>query len=72
MCDSARHICVIIVLRDTKERGRDLTTVLDQYLKLVKPSYEEFCLPTKKYADVIIPRGSENESRAHVCMLNVC
>ncbi len=30
------------------------------YQKFVKPAFEEFCLPTKKYADVIIPRGAEN------------
>ncbi|XP_071820830.1 uridine-cytidine kinase 2-like [Apostichopus japonicus] len=48
------------VLRDVKERGRDLQTVLLQYVNYVKPAFEEFCLPTKKYADVIIPRGAEN------------
>ena len=31
-----------------------------QYTTLVKPAFEEFCIPTKKYADVIIPRGAEN------------
>jgi len=31
-----------------------------QYTTLVKPAFEEFCLPTKKYADVIVPRGAEN------------
>nr|CAG4643912.1 EOG090X050I [Lepidurus arcticus] len=48
------------VLRDTRERGRDLEHVLNQYTALVKPAFEEFCLPTKKFADVIIPRGAEN------------
>nr|CAG4636129.1 EOG090X050I [Eubosmina coregoni] len=48
------------VLRDIRERGRDLEQVLSQYTSLVKPAFEEFCLPSKKYADVIIPRGSEN------------
>lgn len=48
------------VLRDTKERGRDLDQILTQYTTLVKPAFEEFCLPTKKYADVIIPRGADN------------
>jgi len=48
------------VLRDIEERGRDLGHVLHQYTTLVKPAFEEFCLPTKKYADVIIPRGSSN------------
>ncbi|XP_045194230.1 uridine-cytidine kinase 2-like [Mercenaria mercenaria] len=48
------------VLRDTKERCRDLDQTLNQYTNLVKPAFEEFCLPTKKYADVIIPRGADN------------
>jgi len=48
------------VLRDIEERGRDLEHVLHQYTTLVKPAFEEFCLPTKKYADVIVPRGAEN------------
>jgi len=48
------------VLRDIEERGRDLEHVLHQYTTLVKPAFEEFCIPTKKYADVIIPRGAEN------------
>ncbi|CAB4005078.1 uridine-cytidine kinase 2-B, partial [Paramuricea clavata] len=48
------------VLKDTQEHGRDLDTVLSTYTELVKPAFEEFCLPTKKYADVIIPRGSDN------------
>merc|ERR1711876_42551 len=48
------------VLRDIEHRGRDLEHVLHQYTTLVKPAFEEFCLPTKKYADVIVPRGAEN------------
>ncbi|XP_040895486.1 uridine-cytidine kinase 2-A isoform X2 [Toxotes jaculatrix] len=48
------------VLRDISERGRDLEGVLAQYITFVKPAFEEFCLPTKKYADVIIPRGADN------------
>nr|CAG4638411.1 EOG090X050I [Cyclestheria hislopi] len=48
------------VLRDIRERGRDLEQVLAQYTTLVKPAFEEFCLPTKKFADVIIPRGADN------------
>ncbi|XP_062333469.1 uridine-cytidine kinase 1 [Osmerus eperlanus] len=47
------------VLRDMK-RGRDLEQILTQYTTFVKPAFEEFCLPTKKYADVIIPRGVDN------------
>nr|CAG4645492.1 EOG090X050I [Lynceus sp. MCZ IZ 141354] len=48
------------VLRDMRERGRDLEQILNQYILLVKPAFEEFCLPTKKFADVIIPRGADN------------
>merc|ERR1712203_569879 len=48
------------VMRDIRDRGRDLEHVLHQYTTLVKPAFEEFCLPTKKYADVIVPRGTEN------------
>ncbi|XP_015238213.1 uridine-cytidine kinase 1 [Cyprinodon tularosa] len=47
------------VLRDMN-RGRDLEQILNQYTTFVKPAFEEFCLPTKKYADVIIPRGVDN------------
>jgi len=49
------------VMRDIKERGRDLDHVLVQYTTLVKPAFEEFCIPTKKFADVIVPRGAENK-----------
>ncbi|XP_065313412.1 uridine-cytidine kinase 2-A-like isoform X2 [Gordionus sp. m RMFG-2023] len=48
------------VQRDIVERGRNLENILHQYTKFVKPAFEEFCLPTKKYADIIIPRGAEN------------
>ena len=47
-------------MRDIEDRGRALEHVLHQYTTLVKPAFEEFCIPTKKYADVIIPRGAEN------------
>ncbi|XP_065830146.1 uridine-cytidine kinase 2-B-like isoform X2 [Oscarella lobularis] len=48
------------VLRDVQTRGRNLEQVLDQYIELVKPAFEDFTLPTKKHADVIIPRGRDN------------
>lgn len=49
------------VVRDVRDRGRPLEVVLNQYDRFVKPAFEEFCQPTKKYADMIIPRGAENE-----------
>ncbi|WZY69663.1 hypothetical protein YC2023_001903 [Brassica napus] len=48
------------IRRDTVENGRDIGTVLDQYSKFVKPAFDDFILPTKKYADIIIPRGGDN------------
>jgi uridine kinase len=48
------------VLRDMKQHGRSLDHILAAYTNHVKPSFEDFCLPTKKYADVIIPRGADN------------
>ncbi|XP_062201939.1 uridine kinase-like protein 3 isoform X3 [Phragmites australis] len=49
------------IRRDTIEKGRDIKAVLDQYSKFVKPAFEDFILPTKKYADIIIPRGGDND-----------
>ncbi|XP_022843498.1 uridine kinase-like protein 1, chloroplastic isoform X4 [Olea europaea var. sylvestris] len=48
------------IRRDTVERGRDISSVLEQYAKFVKPAFEDFVLPSKKHADVIIPRGGDN------------
>ncbi|KAG8927490.1 Uridine kinase [Tulasnella sp. 418] len=47
------------IKRDTTERGRDLEGILDQYLRFVKPSYDNFVLPSSKYADIIVP-GHDN------------
>ncbi|KAI3813121.1 hypothetical protein L1987_17837 [Smallanthus sonchifolius] len=49
------------IKRDTVERGRNIQYVLDQYDKHVKPSFEEFILPSKKHADIIIPWGADND-----------
>lgn len=48
------------LLRDVKERGRDLDSVVSQYLSTVKPMHEEFVDPSKKRADIIIPEGGAN------------
>ncbi|MDO5047896.1 MAG: uridine kinase [Anaerococcus sp.] len=48
------------ILRDTKERGRSLESVLTQYISQVKPMHETYIEPSKKYADIIIPRGAKN------------
>jgi len=48
------------VLRDINERGRELNGILNQYETFVKPAFDSFILPSKRFADVIIPRGSDN------------
>lgn len=48
------------LLRDVKDRGRDLDSVISQYLITVKPMHEEFVEPSKRNADIIIPEGGFN------------
>lgn len=48
------------IQRDIKERGRTADSVIDQYLTAVRPMHNMFIEPTKRYADVIIPEGGEN------------
>lgn len=49
------------IKRDINERERTLECIQEQYLNSVKPMYLEFCEPSKRYADIIIPRGGENK-----------
>ncbi|MGN0975519.1 MAG: uridine kinase [Gemmiger sp.] len=48
------------IVRDVKERGRTLDSVVDQYLATVKPMHEQFVEPSKRRADLIIPEGGHN------------
>ena len=49
------------LLRDIRDRGRTIESVLLQYNAHVKKAYDDFIKPTMKYADIIIPRGKSNE-----------
>src|SRR5699024_7716552 len=49
------------IQRDMNERGRSLESVIQQYLATVKPTYHQFVEPTKRYADLIVPEGGENQ-----------
>lgn len=49
------------IQRDIVERDRSLKNVLNQYEKFVRPMHLEFVEPSKRYADIIIPRGGENK-----------
>ena len=46
--------------RDTHVRGRPLDEIIEQYLSTVQPMHSEFVEPSKRYADVIVPRGGHN------------
>ena len=46
--------------RDTRVRGRPLDEVIEQYLSTVQPMHLQFVEPSKRYADVIVPRGGHN------------
>jgi uridine kinase len=48
------------LLRDIKERGRTLESVIEQYVSVVRPMHNQFIEPTKRYADIIIPEGGHN------------
>ena len=47
--------------RDIVERGRSFESVMNQYIETVKPMHLEFVEPSKRWADIIIPKGGENE-----------
>jgi uridine kinase len=49
------------LVRDVKSRGRTLESVVQQYTATVRPMHEEFVEPSKRYADLIIPEGGENQ-----------
>lgn len=49
------------ILRDVEERGRNLDSVVGQYLKTVKPMHEQFVEPSKRIADIIVPEGGYNK-----------
>lgn len=47
--------------RDTIDRGRTVTQVMERYIKVLKPMHEQFIEPTKRYANIIIPEGGNNQ-----------
>ncbi|MGI5976885.1 MAG: uridine kinase [Candidatus Limivicinus sp.] len=49
------------IVRDVRDRGRSLESVVEQYLTTVKPMHEQFVEPSKKNADIIIPEGGYNQ-----------
>ncbi len=58
-CDSDERL-IRNIKRDTIDRGRTVTMVMDRYQNVLKPMHEQFIAPTKRYADLIIPEGGNN------------
>lgn len=60
-CDSPADVRFIRrLLRDVKERGRQLDNIVEQYLNTVRVMHEEFVEPSKRYADLIVPNVGSN------------
>ena len=59
-CDSDLRLSRVIQ-RDIQERGRDVKQVLKRYEETVRPSHIQFIEPTKRFADIIIPQGGQNQ-----------
>ena len=59
------------ILRDVRERGRSMESVINQYTSTVKPMHEEFVEPSKRYADVIIPEGGFNSVAVQMLIQNI-
>ena len=58
-------------MREVRERGRSMESVIDQYTTTVKPMHEEFVEPSKKHADVIIPEGGFNSVAVAMLIENI-
>lgn len=59
------------IRRDMRARGRPLEEILEQYLSTVRPMHLEFVEPTKRYADVIVPRGGHNEVAVEMILAKI-
>ena len=59
------------ILRDVRERGRSMESVISQYTTTVKPMHEQFVEPSKRYADVIIPEGGFNSVAVEMLIHNI-
>ncbi len=65
--DTPLDICLIRrIERDTKERGRSLESITNQYLTTVRPMYYQFIEPSKAWADIVITRGGKNRMAIEV------
>ncbi|WP_448523658.1 uridine kinase [Pseudothermotoga sp.] len=54
------------LMRDMNERGRSVKSVVNQYLSTVKPMHDAYVEPTKRYADIVVPKGGHNDRAIEV------
>jgi len=59
------------ILRDIKDRGRTLDSVILQYMNTVRPAHLQFIEPTKRYADIIIPEGGYNKVAVDIIVAKI-
>lgn len=58
-----------VIQRDVIERGRTAEAVMNRYTRVLKPMHLQFIEPTKRYADLIIPQGGENQMAIRILTL---
>ena len=59
------------IVRDVRDRGRSLESVVNQYLSTVKPMHEKYVEPSKRNADIIVPEGGHNRVALELLMERV-
>ena len=59
------------IQRDIDERGRELDSVIDQYLSTVRPMHDSFVEPSKIYADIIVPEGGYNRNATDLLLTKI-
>ncbi len=59
------------IVRDVRDRGRSLESVVSQYLSTVKPMHEKYVEPSKRNADIIVPEGGHNKVALELLMQRV-
>ena len=59
------------IIRDVRDRGRSLESIVNQYLNTVKPMHERYVEPSKRNADIIVPEGGHNRVALELLMERV-
>lgn len=60
--DTPLDVCLMRrIQRDLEERGRSISSIVEQYTNTVRPAFFEFIEPTKQYADLVVTRGGKNQ-----------